>query len=446
MSQFVSSNRKIDPSRYRTSETLSLKPDGSPNDPDRVEIGPTERAFKEWHSLGLSVPNLERMREFRLQRITHELNKRNLGGVLLFDPLNIRYATDSTNMQVWIAHNPSSRAAFVSADGYVILWEFSRCEFLSAHLHRINEFRTGTNFIYFTAGDLEHENARKFAAEIYDVVQEHCRGNQSLSIDRIEASALYELERLGITCEQSMEVMEHARVIKGEEDIKAMRCAIASCEIAMKEMYSALVPGIAETELWSVLHKENIARGGEWIECRLLSSGPRTNPWMQEAGPRCIQNGELLGFDTDLVGPYGICADISRTWYCGEGKANDSQRRLYEIAVTHVEENMHSLAPGVSFKELTFGGHMLPEEFVPQRYCVKMHGVGLCDEYPTVAYPEDYVPGGFEGYLEPGMVICVEAYIGAVGGKDGVKLEEQVLITETGYEKLSSYPYDENLL
>jgi len=78
---------------------------GSLNDNDRVEIGPTDLAFAEWQALGLTPPRLERMREYRLQRIVGELQKRDLAGVLLFDPLNIRYATDTTNMQLWITHN-----------------------------------------------------------------------------------------------------------------------------------------------------------------------------------------------------------------------------------------------------------------------------------------------------------------------------------------------------
>ena len=49
----------------------------------------------------------------------------------------------------------------------------------------------------------------------------------------------------------------------------------------------------------------NIRRGGEWIETRLLTSGPRTNPWFQECGPRIVQPNEILAFDTDLIGPYG---------------------------------------------------------------------------------------------------------------------------------------------
>src|SRR5689334_11054669 len=90
------SARRIDPARQRA---VALKRDGSIDDNNRVEIGPTPLAFAEWDRLGLEPPHLPTMRKFRLQRIVDQLISRDLGGVLLFDPLNIRYATDTTNMQ-----------------------------------------------------------------------------------------------------------------------------------------------------------------------------------------------------------------------------------------------------------------------------------------------------------------------------------------------------------
>ena len=111
--------------------------------------------------------------------------------------------------------------------------------------------------------------------------------------------------------------MELARAIKGEDEINAMRCAVHATDSAIKVMHDHLEPGVSEQRLWSYLHAENIARGGEWIETRLLSSGPRCNPWYQECSGRIIQNGELVGFDTDMIGAYGICVDTSRTWLCG---------------------------------------------------------------------------------------------------------------------------------
>lgn len=437
---------KIDPSKRSTSANgLGLKPDGSPDDPDRVETGPTALAFAEWAAAGITAPNLDRMRQTRLDRTVDELQKRDLAGVLLFDPLNIRYASDTSNMQLWVAHNPA-RALLVTASGHMALWDFHGCDHLSSYLPLVKEVRHGAGFFYFLAGDKEEDLAHGFAADIDDVLRQHAGDNRRLAVDKIEVEGLRALDKLGLQISSGQEVMEHARSIKGMDEINAMRCAIDTCQRGMLAMHDAAKPGIAEVELWALLHSENIKRGGEWIETRILSSGPRTNPWMQEAGPRVLQDGDLLAYDTDLVGPYGMCADLSRTLYVGDSKPTAEQKRIYQVAHDHIHTNMQLLAPGVSFRELTERGQKLPDEFVEQRYGVMMHGVGLCDEWPAILYPQDFIDGAFEHELKPGMVLCAEAYIGAVGGREGVKLEDQVLITETGFENLTTVPFEGRLL
>lgn len=437
-----STQRKIDPSRRPSS---ALKPDGSADDNDRVETGPTALAFREWAALGLEVPHLDSMREYRLERLCNEIRKHDYGGILLFDPLNIRYATDATNMQLWTAHNPA-RACFVSADGYIVLWEFHRCEHLSAHLPLVKELRSGAGFFYFLSGDRGEEHARRFAQDVDDVVREHAGRNRRLAVDKIEISGLRALEQLGLEIFEGQEVTEIARVVKGLDEIKALYCATAACEASMVKMQAAIYAGQSESDIWAVLHAENIRRGGEWIETRICSSGPRTNPWFQEAGPRIISDGELLAVDTDLVGPYGMCCDISRTWLCGDVEASAEQKNLYQVAHEHIMSNRELLRPGVSYRELTEKSLRLPEEYRQQRYGVMMHGVGLCDEYPAIYYPEDLENDGYDGIVEAGMVISVEAYVGAVGGKNGVKLEDQVVVTENGFEEMSKYPFEEKLL
>src|SRR3546814_15844587 len=72
-----------------------------------------------------------------------------------------------------------------------------------------------------------------------------------------------------------------------------------------------------------------------------------------------------------------------------------------------------------------------------------VHGVGLCDEYPAVVYLEDFDAAGYDGAFEAGMAVCVESYIGDEGGAEGVKLEQQALITETGVEPLSTFPFED---
>lgn len=75
-----------------------------------------------------------------------------------------------------------------------------------------------------------------------------------------------------------------------------------------------------------------------------------------------------------------------------------------------------------------------------RHYTTQYHGVGLCDEYPAVYFPEDWEGAGYDAVIEAGMVLCVESYVGRRDGGHGVKLEEQVLVTETGTEVLSTYP------
>lgn len=434
--------RKIDPSR-----PPALRPDNTPDDNDRIETGPTQLAYDEWAAAGLECPDLPAMRAHRHARLTKAIADRDIGGILLFDPLNIRYATDAPNMQLWNTHNPF-RALLLTADGHMVLWEYKgpSFAFLSSFNPLVKEVRGGASLFYFSAGDRAEDAAREFAAQVDEVMRARVGQNRRLAVDKIMLHGYHALVHAGFEVIEGEEITEKTRAIKGAEEIKAMRCAMHSCEMAVAEMEAACRPGLSEDEVWSYLHAGNIRRGGEWIETRLLASGPRTQPWFQECGPRIIQNNEIVAFDTDLVGVYGMCTDISRTWFVGDGEPTAEMKRLYRVAYDHIMENMAMLKPGVSLTELVFGGHQLPEEFVAGRYGCRMHGVGLCDEWPVVSYPQDYREGAFEYELQPGMMLCVEACIQTPEAGFAIKLEDQVLVTETGYENLTKYPFDQRLL
>ena len=436
--------RKIDPTRG------DILGDGTPNDADRVEVGPTPLAFAEWAEAGLELPHLPTMREYRLGRLAEALVKRDYAGLLLTDPLNIRYATDSTNMQIWNMHNPF-RAVLVCADGYMVLWDYKNGMFLSAFNPLVREVRTGADLFYFDRGDKVAEAAAVVARDIRGLLEEHVPGNLRLAADKPMLHFAHALEALGLTLFDGEEVAEKARSIKGPDEIRAMRCAMHACERsvgAMETFTRENVPlgDVTEADIWAVMSSENIRRGGEWIETRLLTSGPRTNPWFQEFGGRIVSNNEIVAFDTDLVGTYGICSDISRTWWIGDApppqKMVDAMRHGHE----HIMTNMEMLRPGVSFTELTHGGHRLDPRYEKLKYGCKMHGGGLCDEWPLICYPDNAVEGAFDYVVEPGMVFCVEALIGEEGGDFMIKLEDQVLITEDGHENLTVYPYDPRLM
>jgi Xaa-Pro aminopeptidase len=189
-----------------------------------------------------------------------------------------------------------------------------------------------------------------------------------------------------------------------------------------------------------VLHDTNIIHDGEWIECRLLSSGPRTNPWFQESSNRQIQSGELVVLDTDMVGPLGYLADISRAYVCPGRRATPEQRTLYGLALEQLTHNISLIRPGVTFREFSEKCWTVPAHFEKNRYMMMVHGAGLVDEYPTISYLADSADWGYDGQFEENMVVCVESYIGAEGGPQGIKLEQQVRISRAGADVMSKAP------
>ncbi len=384
------------------------------------------------------------LRAYRLGRVRQELRRHDYAGIVLYDPINIRYATDSRNMAVWTLHN-AVRYAFVPTEGPVSLFDFHNCAHLSAGLETIDEVRPAVDWFYFGAGNRIAERARRWAAEIADLVSTHGGGNRRLAIDKCNPEGAEALRQLGIEIRDGQEVMEHARFVKSAEELACMRASIAVCEAAMGRMREALEPGVTENEIWAILNQVNAANGGEWIETRLLAAGQRTNPWFHESSNKVIEAGDLLSFDTDLIGPYGYCSDISRTYLCGAGKPNEEQRWLYKKAREQIEHNTALLKPGLGFRELAERAWKLPEDCAPNRYSVVVHGVGLCDEYPACLYLEDFDRAGYDGVFEASTTVCVESYMGRLGGDEGVKLEQQVLITETGVAPLSTFPFEDDL-
>ena len=242
----------------------------------------------------------------------------------------------------------------------------------------------------------------------------------------------------------------HARAVKSADEIAAMRIAMAACDDGFRRMQSHTRVGMTESEIWAFLHQANIEWEGEWINARLMTSGPRTNPWSQEASLRAIQAGDVVACDSDLIGPYGYAADISRTWIAGS-EPTDRQRRLYALSYEHIENNIALFQPGASFLDIMHTNYRLPEAYQDQMFSSFAHGIGLENEWPIIksvhkADCHGGYGGGYDGELVSGMTLCIESYIGEVGGPDGVKLEEQILITEKGPERLSKTPFEENWL
>ena len=382
--------------------------------------------------------DFDKLRSYRLDRVRKELVKNNLEACILFDPVNVRYALDTVNMSVYNMHN-LTRYCFVPVNGPTILYEYFNCEILSKHLNLIDEIRPAITWDYFSNGDQVDNQLLKWINEVKDLSKNYFK-SKKIAIDVLNGPAVAALNKEGIEVVDAKLILEQARVIKSPDELICMKAAIEVAEKGVSKMRSDLKPGMTEDELWSILHKTNIENGGEWIECRILSSGQRTNPWMQESSNKIIQQGEIVAFDTDMVGPYGYCADISRAFVVGN-KFNDEQKKLYSMAMEQIDFNSRLIKNGVNFHEFTEKSWVLPEEYYPNRYSVMIHGIGLCDEWPAIRYPTDGGERG--GTFQKNMTITVESYIGKVGGKEGVKLEQQYLIGENGLELMSHHPLED---
>ncbi len=387
----------------------------------------------------------ERLDLGRLARLRSEIARADCGAGLFYDPVNIRYATGTSNMQVYALHNPC-RYVFVPVEGPVVLFEFKGCGHLSKDCVAVNEVRDAVPWYFSVSGPRTGDLAGLWAAEILELVAAHGGGNRRIAIDRVDPQGLDRLRESGCPVVDGREVAERARRIKTPEEVDALRDAVAVCQTGIVRMMEATEPGMTENAIWSVLHETNIRMGGEWIETRLFSSGPRTNPWYQEASNRRVEAGDMVSLDSDLIGPMGYSADISRSWIVDGKTPSGEQRTLYGLAFEQVMRNQELFRPGATFGEIAGKAFALPGSFSEYQIPAVAHGVGLVNEYPIVLHAARHRERGHEGMIEAGMVFCIESYAGKPGGTEGVKLEQQILVKEDGIELLSDMPFETELL
>src|SRR6195256_3335693 len=300
-------------------------------DPRKKEYLNAEGADKPLKST-IPLATLKAARAYRKRRIVEKLREHDCAAILLYDPVNIRYALDISNMQLWVTHN-AARYALVGADGYAIAFEFGQSEHLAKSFETVDEGRTAMTWFYFSAGTRLRERREKWADEIAAIVRERGGGNMRLAVDKMEPLGVDALRKRGITLVEGQELTEHARKVKSADELELMRWTIRVCEAGMARIYEHSLPDKTEQEIWAELHYENIRSGGEWLETRLLAGGPRTNPWVQGCSGYVCQDSDILSFDTDMIGPYGYCADLSRSWAIGHHRLSEKQSALYRAAV-----------------------------------------------------------------------------------------------------------------
>ncbi len=385
--------------------------------------------------------DMERLHDYRLGRIREQLLLANIPFCVLTNPLSIRYAIDNREYQGFQSRLPN-QYLFVPAEGPVIQYGGTHRDYRD-----VGDYRPLRCLNVFDGGLDLADHARGFARDAVGFLAEiGLKNERRVAIDMLNPSITQALLQAGLEPVDAEPLIESAKSIKSAEELSCMNHSIAVAEYGIGLMHNATQPGIREIELWSILHQVNTAHDGDWFDGRMLCSGPRTNPWLQEASERKIESGELVAFDTDMIGPFGYCSDISRTWLCGDVEPNPQQCTTYRIAYDEIAHNMSILKAGVSFKEFSEKALVMPAQYVARRYPCVAHGVGMSDEYPKIAYREDWPTWGYDGVFEKDMTICIESFTGSEYGGEGVKLEQMVRVTDSGCELMSLYPLESTLL
>lgn len=389
--------------------------------------------------------DVPRMRAYRCNRIREQLRRENVGAVILTTPLSMRYAVGVRNCALFQTHIPVGYL-FVPAEGPVILFDSDPGRETGRQLEVITEVRDDLIPIsHMFGGNRMEEQMTRWSAQMADLVRTHCGGEKRVAVEIPNSFAIAALQARGIDLVDAAGIMAQARKIKSPEEILAMNLAIAVAEDGMTRMRRELRNGIREQQLWSLMWQALIEGGGEWIDYRLMSTGDRSNPWQQEVSSRMIRADDLLVFDCGVIGPFAYGADISRAFHSGPGKPSAQQKKLYTLAWEEITHNKTLMRAGASFREIIEARYQQPEGFGEQLYTCIAHGLGMGDEWPSLLHATDD-PDHYDGELEAGMVICVESYVGEAGGVEGVKLEDQCLVTDSGLITLSRYPFEENLL
>ena len=388
------------------------------------------------------VVDFNRLRHERLEKVQAAMAARDIGALVLTDTMNIRYTTGISVMPLWTATN-LAHYTLVPVEGDPVIFEYTLSRF------RVDPFWPGVRPARVWQARFADQHADtlsgEWAAEIKDTLAGLGLADARLGIDCLDFYGFTALQKLGLNITDADDAIEAARIIKTPDELELMRQSAAVAEVALYDMEQAIRPGITENELLAIFWHRMLALGGEHCFTRLLASGYKTNPWFHESGSKMVRPGDLVGIDTDMIGPEGYACDISRTFLCGD-QPTPVQKDAYRVAHDFIQETIELIKPGVSYEDFAAQLPKIPEAYQAQLYSTVVHGIGTDDEPPFVPFPGGVWKVMPQGQFEENMVVSVEFYAGVVGEQDGVKLEDEVWVSKEGPVVISLYPYERKLL
>ncbi len=239
----------------------------------------------------------------------------------------------------------------------------------------------------------------------------------------------------GATFVNAAEIMWKVRVKKSPQEIAYLRTACKATDAAFDAAVAAAREGVSETTLQRVLGVTMMEHGADAPGFLVVASGPdrydMLNPY---ASSRTLQRGDMLNFDIGAVYK-SYWADLTRGIFIGE--VSKRQREFYEAEAEIFRRTLHAVKPGIAIQDVDKVAEATTRELGYEKYMLHRtgHALGLdVHEIPSVAVGDTTV-------MEPGMVFTIEPgiYDFAIGA---FRIEDTVLVTDTGFETLTNCTRD----
>src|SRR6185312_13775266 len=386
--------------------------------------------------------DFRRLHEYRLGRARQALKASQCGALLLFDVNNIRYIT-STKIGEW-ERDKLCRFALLAGDGEPILWDFGsaavhhrlHCDWLKPHNCRAGML--GLRGTVPPAAGL----MKRHAEEIRGLLQEAGVADLPLGIDLVEPGMWFELEKAGLKLVDGQQTMLDAREIKSNDEIVLLNQAAAMVDGVYHMIWEKLKPGIRENDIVAEANHMLYSMGSDDVEAINAISGERCNPHPHNFTDRIVRPGDQAFFDIlQSYMRYRTC--YYRTFNIG--RATVEQNDAYKQARDWLVASIDMVRPGVMTNDVAkvwpkaeeFG---FPDEM--SAFGLQFgHGLGLAlHERPIISR---LVSLDHPMEIKTGMVFALETYCPAKDGYSAARIEEEVVVTDTGCRVITLFPAEQ---
>jgi Xaa-Pro aminopeptidase len=392
----------------------------------------------------------KRMREERKERALERMRDAGLSSMLLLSDPNIRYVTGLA----MTGGSGADHYSLLLEDGNVVHWDTadhaSNQRFNCPWLNDIRYACPGLGNVPRASGS---QSARRFlldkmAETVATALDDYDLKGEAMGLDVGNAGLVDALERQGVDVdtETCTAVMEDARKVKTEDEIECLRMVAAIAEAGFQQVVENARPGKRESEVWGDVTRE-LWRHGAFVGGGYLTSGPNTWPKHQaNTTDRMMRPGDLVYADMYNIGYLGYRSCYYRTFSLGE--PTQAQKDAYETARDNLYDVLERIEPGATTDDVSQGFPDMEGEHAEWYDADEhwqmttnhwAHGLGLqLYEVPLIwrGISEDHPIE-----LEEGMVMAVETQEPA--DRQGVRVEEMVVVRENGVEILSQWPVEE---